>query len=106
MINAIAIYLCIVVVMSVVCFEAYGLDKLQAVNGRRRIPERTLHSLALLGGWPGALLAQRHFRHKTQKMSFLVEFWFLVVLHIGIVGTAAFAAFGPAEMVKSLGISL
>ncbi len=95
--SAIAIYLCIVGVMSVVAFVAYGLDKRRAGNGTRRIPEQSLHVLAFLGGWPGAWLAQRHFRHKTQKLSFLVVFWLLVVLHVALVGSAAYASFGPSR---------
>ena len=48
----------------------YGLDKIAARNGRRRIPENILHLLALLGGWPGAAVAQRLFHHKTGKRAF------------------------------------
>jgi uncharacterized membrane protein YsdA (DUF1294 family) len=94
MMNAIVIYLILVIVMSVVCFTAYGLDKRRAVNGKRRVPENTLHILALLGGWPGALLGQWQFRHKTQKMSFLIVFWLVVVLHVAIIGTATYVFFG------------
>ncbi len=90
MLNAIVIYLGIVLVVSVICFAAYGLDKRQAINGGRRVPERTLQIMALLGGWPGALLGQRQFRHKTKKMSFLIVFWLVVMLHVAIVGTAAY----------------
>ena len=84
-------YLTIVVVMSLVCFIAYGLDKRRAVTGNRRISERTLHLMAFLGGWPGALFGQRHFRHKTQKVSFRLVFWIVVVLHSGIVAAVAYA---------------
>lgn len=91
-------YLSIVMLMSTICFAAYGLDKQQAVTGGRRIPESTLHLLALIGGWPGAILGQRHFRHKTKKLSFLIEFWLVVVLHIGTVGIAAFMYFGPSNV--------
>ena len=94
MMNAFVIYLSLVFVMSVVCFTAYGLDKRRAANGSRRVPENTLHMLALLGGWPGALLGQRQFRHKTQKMSFLIVFWLVVVLHVAIIGTAMYVFFG------------
>lgn len=94
MMTAIVIYLGLVFVMSVVCFTAYGLDKRLAVNGSRRVPEITLQILALLGGWPGALMGQRHFRHKTQKMSFLIVFWLVVVLHVAIMGTATYVFFG------------
>jgi uncharacterized membrane protein YsdA (DUF1294 family) len=94
MMNAIVIYLGLVFVMSVVCFAAYGLDKWRAVNGSRRVPENTLHILALLGGWPGALLGQWQFRHKTKKMSFLIVFWLVAVLHVAIIGTATYVFFG------------
>ena len=97
MMHAIVIYSILVFVMSVVCLAAYGLDKRRAENGSRRVPEQTLHLLALLGGWPGALLGQRQFRHKTKKLSFLIVFWCVVVLHIAIVGTAAHAFFGSSS---------
>ena len=84
-----AAYLTVVGVMSLVAFITYGLDKQRAINGTRRVPERTLHLMALFGGWPGALLGQRQFRHKTQKVKFRVVFWLVVVLHLGIVGAAA-----------------
>jgi uncharacterized membrane protein YsdA (DUF1294 family) len=88
---AIAVYLSFVVVMSLASFFAYGWDKGQAVNGGRRIPERTLHVMAFLGGWPGAIFAQRQFRHKTQKVSFRIVFWMLVIVHVGIVGAMGYA---------------
>ena len=55
------------VVASVLAFVLYGVDKRAAVAGSRRIPEATLHLVAVLGGWPGAVVAQTVFRHKTQK---------------------------------------
>jgi uncharacterized membrane protein YsdA (DUF1294 family) len=104
MLIATAIYLGIVLVMSLACFVAYGWDKRSAANGSRRVPEQTLHILALLGGWPGALLGQRHFRHKTQKLSFLIVFWCVVLLHVAIVGTAAYVFFGkPLQEVTNHG---
>ncbi len=51
-------------------FAAYAWDKYAARNERERVAERTLHLLALIGGWPGALLAQRTLRHKTRKQPF------------------------------------
>ena len=91
MIIATVVYGIVVAVMSLVCFLAYGLDKRRAAKGGRRVSERTLHLMAFLGGWPGALLGQRHFRHKTQKMSFRLVFWMVVVCHVGIVGTVTYA---------------
>src|SRR5277367_4092184 len=84
-------YLIVVFVMSVVCFVAYGWDKRQATNGGRRVSERTSHLMAFLGGWPGALIGQRQFRHKTQKVKFRLVFWMVVVLHVGIVSAVAYA---------------
>jgi uncharacterized membrane protein YsdA (DUF1294 family) len=60
---------------------AYGVDKSAAQNGRWRTPESTLHVLALMGGWPGALIAQRVFRHKSRKLSFRVAFLATVALN-------------------------
>lgn len=64
---------------SAVAFMAYGADKSAARQRRWRTPESTLHTLALVGGWPGALVAQRVFRHKTTKQPFRTIFWFTVV---------------------------
>ena len=77
--TAAAIYLIIVVAMSLASFLVYGLDKGRAATGGRRIPERTLHLIAFLGGWPGALLGQQQYRHKTKKVSFRIVFWIAVV---------------------------
>jgi uncharacterized membrane protein YsdA (DUF1294 family) len=68
--------------MSVVAFQAYLVDKRAAVRDRRRIPEITLHLLELLGGWPGALLAQRLIRHKNAKLSYQAVFWVIVMIHV------------------------
>jgi len=72
-------------VMSVVAFVAYGIDKRAARGGGRRISEATLLILGLLGGWPGALLAQRRFRHKTRKQPFRTLFWLTVVANVALV---------------------
>lgn len=70
-------------VMSVVCFFTYWKDKSAAQSGAWRTPENTLHGLALVGGWPGALLAQQWLRHKSRKASFQAMFWCTVVLNVG-----------------------
>lgn len=70
-----------VVAMSIIGFMVYWLDKLRARHGQWRVAETTLHLIALLGGWPGAYLAQRHFHHKTKKLRFQLLFWLIVTLH-------------------------
>ena len=46
----------------------------------------TLHGLEAAGGWPGALVAQRVFRHKTRKRSFQIIFWLIVLAHLAFWG--------------------
>lgn len=65
--------------MSVIAFAAYGLDKRAARRNAPRTSERTLLTLGWLGGWPGAVVAQQVFRHKTRKRSFRRAFWGTVI---------------------------
>ena len=67
---------------SVVAFAAYGIDKAAARRQANRISEQTLLILGLVGGWPGALVAQQVFRHKTRKRSFRRAFWGTVGVNI------------------------
>lgn len=78
--------------MSAIAFAAYAIDKRRAVQGGRRLRERTLHLLELLGGWPGALLAQRTLRHKNAKTSYQVAFWLIVAVHLGLWAGVAWQA--------------
>jgi len=55
-------------------FAAFGFDKHRARAGGRRIPERTLHLLGLLGGFPAGFLAMQVFRHKRRKPSFVLTY--------------------------------
>ncbi|WP_219059758.1 DUF1294 domain-containing protein [Pseudomonas sp. UMAB-08] len=68
-------------VMSLLAFFLYWHDKNRARNDGWRMPEKVLHGVELLGGWPGALLAQQRFRHKTRKLSYQTVFWMIVLLH-------------------------
>ncbi len=83
--NPILGYPILVVVTSVAAFLMYGWDKRQAKTEGWRVPEKRLHTLALLGGWPGAMLGQNYFRHKTQKTGFKVMTWAAAALHVGLV---------------------
>lgn len=67
---------------SVVTYAIYAWDKRAAIKKRQRVSEKTLHWLALLGGWPGAWCAQQQLRHKTQKTAFRRVFWVTVVLNL------------------------
>ena len=72
------------VAASVLVFVLYRLDKSAALSGRQRTPEDTLLVVGLIGGWPGALVAQRLLRHKSRKTSFQVMFWTTVVLNCAV----------------------
>lgn len=66
---------------SIITYGIYAWDKRAAQNAGRRTPETTLHLLSLVGGWPGALIAQVLLRHKTRKQSFLIGYWFTVIVN-------------------------
>jgi uncharacterized membrane protein YsdA (DUF1294 family)/cold shock CspA family protein len=68
---------------SLVTFFAYAFDKSAAKGGAWRTPENTLNGLSLVGGWPGALIAQQVLRHKTKKQSFRAVFWLTVFVNCG-----------------------
>lgn len=78
------VVLVVYVAASLAAFVAYGWDKRAAVRGRARVPEKRLHLLELAGGWPGAFIAQRLFRHKVRKPRYQIVFWTIVVLHAGV----------------------
>lgn len=72
-------------VLSALLLCCYGLDKVAARGGDRRIPESALHLLGLMGGWPGAAIGQQIFRHKRQKTAFLRVFWLTTLLNLSVV---------------------
>lgn len=89
---------------SLATFVAYARDKSAARNDRWRTQECTLHLLALAGGWPGALAAQRLLRHKSSKRSFQFAFWATVVVNGGALAWV-FTSSGTATLRATLGIA-
>jgi len=73
-------------VMSTIAFVMYVKDKNAAEWGSWRTQESTLHMLALLGGWPGAAIAQSFLRHKSKKISFRVTYCLTVIINCGALG--------------------
>lgn len=69
-------------VASLACFIGYGLDKRAAENKGWRISETILLLVGLVGGWPGAIVAQEVFRHKTKKVAFRTLFWMSVAINM------------------------
>ena len=74
--------LVLVLMVNCLTFILYFIDKVKAVQQKWRIQEKTLHILAVLGGWPTAFLAQEKFRHKTQKQTFRDTYFITIVVNI------------------------
>ena len=91
-----------VLALSLLAFVVYAFDKRAArTPGARRTPERTLHLIALAGGWPGALLAQRVLRHKNRKPAFQRVFWLTVVASLALGWVALRAQPSAASMSRA-----
>jgi len=67
---------------SLATFTVFGVDKHRATRGQWRVPESTLHTLGLLGGWPGTAAGMRFFRHKTRKPRFTLVVAATAMLHL------------------------
>lgn len=74
------------VLINVIAFAVYGLDKWQARRQGRRVAEIHLLGLAAAGGSVGAWCGRRAFRHKTRKRSFRFAFWAIVAGQCAAVG--------------------
>lgn len=77
--------------INLAAFAAMGWDKSCARRGVERIPERTLLTLAVAGGSPGAIAAQHAFRHKTRKQPFARLLGLTLAIQAFIAAAAAFA---------------
>jgi uncharacterized membrane protein YsdA (DUF1294 family) len=80
----------------------YWAVKMAARRDARRTPENSLHLVALCGGWPGALIAQQQFRHKTVKQPFQKVFWITVILNLAAAWWLVSAGIA-AELVRMVG---
>lgn len=69
-------------IISLIAFALYWHDKARAKKNQWRLQEQTLHFFGILGGWPGALVAQNILRHKSRKKQFQFTFWVTVVVNV------------------------
>lgn len=72
-------------IINVIAFVSFWLDKQAAIHGEWRIPESTLLLMALFGGSAGALVARQVFRHKTRKQPFASLLITIAMLQIAAV---------------------
>ena len=79
MIKIIVIYLLII---NIVTFALYGIDKWKAIHNKWRIREATLLITAFIGGSFGAFIAMHMFRHKTRKWYFKYTIPVMLVVHV------------------------
>ena len=83
---------------SIITYGIYARDKTAAQNAGWRVPESTLHLMSLVGGWPGALIAQVLLRHKTRKTSFLIGYWLTVIVNCVALGVILVKGVSPLKV--------
>jgi len=68
------------IIINIITFILYGIDKFKAKRGMYRISEKNLFILSILGGGIGAFLGMKLFKHKTRKISFwIVNILFIII---------------------------
>jgi len=90
----------IYIALSILTFVLYLADKRAAKRSGWRTSENTLLLVGLIGGWPGAAVAQQLLRHKTKKLSFRNRFWLTVILNV--VGFVVLAWYTNAHPIPGL----
>ena len=82
--NILHIVLIYLVIINVVTFFMYGIDKVKAKKSKWRIRETTLLSLAVLGGSIGAWLGMKVWHHKTQHKKFKFGVPAIIIIQLAI----------------------
>ena len=70
------------IIINLIGFLAMYIDKRKAKKGSWRIPEKTLFIITALGGGIGTIAGMYTFRHKTQKVAFVIGFPLITILEI------------------------
>lgn len=86
------------ILVNIICFTLYGIDKRRAINGTYRISEKTLLLWAFFGPI-GGILGMQHFRHKTQKLKFKLLVPGFLALQLAVGAFATTTVYG-AELSK------
>jgi uncharacterized membrane protein YsdA (DUF1294 family) len=83
-------------------YVTWRVDKKYAVHGSRRISESRLLGLCFLGGWPSALVGTYRLDHKTNKLSFLIKMYLLILTEVVTVGGIMYLALTDRDALISL----
>lgn len=73
------------IIINILSFVLYGIDKLKAIKKKERISERTLILIGILGGSIGSITGMNIFRHKTKKLKFIISLPLILIIHIIVV---------------------
>ena len=73
------------IIINILSFIIYGIDKLKAIKKKERISEKTLILIGILGGSIGSLIGMNLFRHKTKKLKFIISLPLILIIHIIVV---------------------
>lgn len=73
-----------ITILSLMAFSMMKIDKRQAQRNGRRIPEKNLWRIAILGGGIGAYIGMMAFRHKTKHTNFRIGFLMLAILQAAL----------------------
>ena len=74
------------IVLNIVTFLVYGIDKWKAKQGSWRISEATLLILAVIGGSIGALIGMKVWHHKTMHKKFKYGLPLILIIQIILIG--------------------
>ena len=83
--NVFHIMFLLFLILNIVAFALYGIDKYKAVRGRWRIPEAVLFGIAVPGGSLGAIAGMLCFRHKTRKDLFRYGLFCVLLVQLIII---------------------
>ncbi len=84
------ILLIYLIIINLLTYIIFALDKYKAIKKQRRIPEKTLLILSLIGWNLGALFAMLQFKHKTLKTSFKIKYLLILIIQLFLISSIIF----------------